>query len=171
MLSDRMLTALNAQINAETYSAYLYLSMAAHFEERGLPGMANWMQVQYQEEMAHALKIYRYVVERGGRVELDAVAKPPRDWKSTLAVFEATREHERHVTELINGLATLAVELKDHATHAMLEWFVSEQVEEEANVEAIVAKLRLAGEQGAGLFMVDQELGARTFVDPNAGAQ
>ncbi len=166
-----MQKALNEQINAEAYSAYLYLAMAAYFENRGLAGMANWMLVQYQEEQQHALKFYRYIVDRGGNVALDTIAKPTQNWDSTLAVFEAARDHERMVSQRINDLATLAVELKDHATHAMLEWFVGEQVEEEATVEAIVAKVQLVGEQGAGLFMIDRELGGRVAASaPNPSA-
>jgi ferritin len=166
VLNDRMQKALNGQINAELYSAYLYLAMAAHLEDKGLPGMANWMQIQYQEETAHAFKFYRYLVERGGRVALDAVDKPPFEWRSPLATFEGVLEHERHVTDLINKLADLAVELKDHATQGVLAWFIAEQVEEEATAETIINKLRLLGETGPGLFMMDQELGQRVYTPP-----
>jgi len=163
VLSDRMLKALNEQINAELYSAYLYLAMAADFEEKGLEGMAHWMEIQFQEEQGHALKIYRYVIDRGGRVTLDAIEKPQTTWDSPLAIFEAALAHERHVSELIGKLASLATEENDHATHNMLQWFISEQVEEEATADAIVGKLRMVGDQGQGLFMMDGELGQRTL--------
>ena len=169
MLNDRMQKALNDQINAEFYSAYLYLAMAAHFEGKGLQGLANWMDIQYQEETAHAMKFYRYVVDRGGRVVLESIAKPQFEWATPLAAFEAVLEHEQHVTGLINKLADLAVELKDHATRGMLDWFIAEQVEEEATAETIINKLTLLGETGPGLFMMDQELGQRVYTPPAAG--
>lgn len=170
MLNDRMQKALNDQINAEMYSAYLYLAMAAHLEVKGLPGMANWMQIQYQEETAHAFKFYRYVVERGGRVTLEKIDKPPFEWATPLAAFEGVIEHERHITDRINKLADLAVELRDHATQGVLDWFIAEQVEEEATAEAIINKLRLLGDTGPGLFMMDQELGQRVYTPPPTGA-
>lgn len=166
MLNDRMEKALNDQINAEFYSAYLYLAMAAHFEDQGLQGLANWMHIQYQEESTHAMKFYRYVVDRGGRVTLEAVGKPEATWASPLAAFEAVLAHERHVTGLINKLADLSTELKDYATRTMLDWFITEQVEEEATAETIINKLRLLGETGPGLFMLDQELGQRVYTPP-----
>jgi len=169
VLTDRMHQALNDQLQAEFESAYIYLAMAAYFEDKGLEGMANWMNVQFQEEQTHALKFYRYVIERGGRVELQALAKPPRDWDSPLAAFEAALEHERMISRRIGDLVTLAGEEKDHATHNMLQWFVAEQVEEEANVDAIVTQMRLVGESGHGLFMIDRELKGRTFVDETQG--
>ena len=169
MLNDRMQKALNDQINAEFYSAYLYLAMAAYLEAKGLQGMANWMQIQYQEETAHAFKFYRYVVDRGGRVTLEKIETPPFEWKTPLAAFEGVLEHEQHVTGLINHLADLAVELKDHATQGVLDWFIAEQVEEESTAEAIINKLRLLGDTGPGLFMMDQELGQRVYTPPAAG--
>jgi ferritin len=168
VLNDRMQKALNDQINAEMYSAYLYLAMAAHFEHKGLQGLANWMEIQYQEETAHAMKFYRYVIDRGGRAVLAAIAAPPNEWATPLAAFEGVLEHEHHVTGLINKLADLAVELKDHATRGMLDWFIAEQVEEEATAEAIINKLKLLGETGPGLFMLDQELASRVFTPPAA---
>jgi ferritin len=166
VLNDRIQKTLNDQVNAELYSAYLYLAMAAHLENKGLPGMANWMQIQYQEETAHAFKFYRYIIERGGRVALAKIDQPPAEWTTPLAAFEGVLEHERHVTDLINKLADLAVELKDHATQGVLAWFIAEQVEEESTAEAIINKLRLLGETGPGLFMMDQELGQRVFTPP-----
>ena len=165
MLNDTMNKALNDQLQAEFYSAYLYLSMAAYFEEQGLEGMANWMTVQFQEEQSHALKFYRYIVERGGRIELQTIEKPQRDWESPLAVFEASLDHERMVSSRINDLADMAVKTKDHPTHNMLQWFISEQVEEESTVDGIVTRMRLVGGEGHGLFMIDRELLTRTFVD------
>lgn len=165
MLTDRMQKALNEQIQAEFFSAYLYLSMAAYFEDLGLEGMANWMSIQFQEEQSHAMKFFRYIVERGSRVELAALEKPEQTWASPLAAFEAALAHERHISGRINELADLAGAEKDHATHNMLQWFIAEQVEEEASVDAIVNQLRLVGEQGPGLFMIDRELKTRTFVD------
>ncbi len=165
MLSEKMEKALNKQINAELYSAYLYLSMSSYFESIDLEGCANWMKAQTQEEMIHAMKIYDYVIERGGRVILDKIEAPKAEWDSALAVFEHAYEHEQLVTSLINDLMNLAIEEKDHATQIFLQWFVSEQVEEEASASAVVQKLKLAGD-GGGLFMVDRELGQRQLPVP-----
>jgi ferritin len=161
--------ALNDQLQAEFFSAYLYLSMAAYFEEKNLEGMANWMNVQFQEEQTHALKFYRYIVERGGRVELQALEKPKHEWASPLAAFEESLAHEKMISGRINDLAELAISEKDHATHNMLQWFIAEQVEEEAHVDAIVSQLRMVGDQGHGLFMIDRELRGRSFVDETQG--
>ena len=163
MLSKKMEKALNQQINAEMYSAYLYLSMASYFEGVDLEGCASWMKAQTQEEMIHAMKIYDFVIERGGRVILDAIKAPRQEWDSALAVFEHAYEHEQYVTSLINDLMNLAIEEGDHATQIFLQWFVTEQVEEEASANAVVQKLKLAGASkgGGGLFMVDRELGQR----------
>jgi len=166
MLSDSMETALNKQINAEMYSSYLYLSMSSYFESVDLTGMASWMRSQAQEEMFHAMKFYDYVNERGGRVLLAAIEKPRSEWSSALEVFENTLDHERTVTGLINGLVDLALEERDHATNIFLQWFVSEQVEEEATAGGIVNKLKLIGGDAAGLFALDQELGRRVFTPP-----
>jgi ferritin len=170
MLSKKMQDALNEQINAELYSAYLYLSMAAHFEAVNLKGFANWMRVQNQEETFHGMKFFDYVLSRQGRVELKAIAAPPTKWKSPLAVFEAVYEHEVKVTGLINKLATLAQRENDHATGVLLHWFINEQVEEEANADAIVQKLKLVGDNSGGLFLLDQELAQRVYTPPAAGA-
>ncbi|WP_456433920.1 ferritin [Thermosulfuriphilus sp.] len=166
MLSERMEEALNRQVNAELYSAYLYLSMAAYFESKNLEGFARWMKMQTQEELMHAMKFYNFINERGGRVKLAPIEGPPVDWASPLAAFEAALEHERYVTSLINDLVNLALEEKDHATNIFLQWFVSEQVEEEASVGAVVERLRLVGDSPQGLFMVDRELSQRTFTIP-----
>ena len=168
MLTERMEKALNEQINAEMYSSYLYLAMAAYFEDKSLPGCAAWMKAQAQEELFHSMKFFDYVNERGGRVELQAIETPPREWGSVLEVFEASLAHEQKVTSLINGLVDLALEVKDHATNNFLQWFVDEQVEEEDSVGAVVDKLKLMGEATGGLFMIDRELGQRTFTMPSA---
>jgi len=157
--------ALNDQLQAEFFSAYLYLSMSAYFEDQGLDGMANWMTIQFQEEQSHALKFYRYITERGGKVELQAIEKPKHEWEGPLNVFEEALDHERMISGRINDLADLAIQEKDHATHNMLQWFIAEQVEEEANVESIVGQLKMIGGQGHGVFMVDREMRGRTFVD------
>lgn len=161
MLNKEMEAALNDQVNKEFYSAYLYLAMAAWFEERNLAGFSHWMRLQFQEEQAHALKIFDYISERGGTPELGAIEAPPSDWENALAVFEYTLGHEQDVTGSINGLVDLAIKVSDHATNAHLQWFVNEQVEEEASVDAIVQQLRLIGESGQGLYMVDRELSQR----------
>jgi len=157
--------ALNDQLQAEFSSAYLYLSMSAYFEDQGLDGMANWMTIQFQEEQTHALKFYRYITERGGKVELQAIEKPKHEWDGVVDIFEETLAHEQMVTGLINNLADLAIQEKDHATHNMLQWFIAEQVEEEANVESILGQLRMIGGKGHGIFMIDREMRGRTFVD------
>lgn len=168
MIDDRMRNEINKQINAELYSAYLYLSMATYFEDKGLPGFANWMYVQNQEETFHAMKFLHYLVERGGRVELMAIEEPPREWASPLAVFEHVYQHEQHVTSLINNLVNVAEEIKDRATFNELQWFIAEQVEEESNAEAIVNKLKLTQDAPSALFMLDNELAARVFTPPAA---
>jgi ferritin len=166
MLSKKMEKALNDQINAETYSAYLYLSMSAYFQSINLKGFGNWMQVQAQEELSHAMKFYEFVHERGGRVTLTPIEAPPSEWDSPLDTFESVLEHEIKVTDLINGLTDLALEERDHATQIFLQWFVTEQVEEVDSASDVVQKIKLIGDASGGLFMLDQELGARTFTAP-----
>ena len=168
MLDERMQDALNRQINAELYSAYLYLSMSAQFAELGLAGGQSWMHVQFQEELFHAQKFFDYVVERGGRVLLGAIEQPTQEWPSPLAMFEGTLEHEQKVTGLINGLADLALELRDHATLQELQWFIGEQVEEEASADDMVKKLRLVQGAPGGLYEIDKELAARVYTPPLA---
>jgi len=166
MLNKEMVKALNKQINNELYSAYLYLSMSAHSTFIGMKGFANWFMVQYQEEMTHAMKIYDYVNDQGGQVKLMAVAEPPAEFGSPLDMFEKTLKHERFITKCINDLVDLAVKEKDHATNIFLQWFVTEQIEEEANDNDIISKLKLVGKEGNGLFMIDKELAARVFTPP-----
>jgi len=161
MIGKKMLDALNEQVNAEMYSGYLYLAMAAYFEDANLPGMAKWMTVQAQEELGHAMKIYRFIVERNGRASFKAIAAPPAKWDSPLAAFQAAYDHERKVTGLIDDLVNLAAAQKDHASGVFLQWFVNEQVEEEATALAIVAKLKMIGDKPHGLLMLDHELGKR----------
>jgi ferritin len=161
MLSEKMQAALNAQINAELFSSYLYLSMAAYFYEENFPGFANWMRIQEQEERIHAMKFYDYVVSRDGRVRLLPIEGPQVEWASPLAAFEDSYQHEQKVTGLIHKLVDLALSEGDHATHSFLKWFVDEQVEEEANVDAVVQDLRRAGDSAQILFMLDRELGGR----------
>ncbi len=166
MLTKKMEEALNKQVNAEFYSAYLYLAMAAYFESIDLAGCAKWMYAQTQEEMVHGMKIYDFINERGGRVKLDKIEAPQVEWESPLAVFEHAYSHEQYVTSLINDLMNLAIEEKDHATQIFLQWFVTEQVEEEASANEVVQKLKLAGTSSGGLFMVDRELGQRQMPIP-----
>ncbi len=172
MIGKKMQDVLNEQVNAEFYSAYLYLSMAAYFESTNLPGFAPWMRAQTQEELTHAMKLYDYVNERGGRVTLKAIAEPPTEWKSPLAAFEAAYQHEQKVTGLINELVNLAIGEKDHASNMFLQWFVNEQVEEENNADAIVQKIKLMADAPGGMYMLDNEMGQRVFTPPaNKGVQ
>jgi ferritin len=166
MISKKMEDALNEQVNAELYSAYLYLSMESYFKAQNLNGFANWMRVQTQEEVAHATKIYDFINERGGRVTLKAIEGPQTEWDSTLAVFKAAYEHEQKVTSLINDLVDLAIKEKDHATNSFLQWFVNEQVEEEASADEIVQQLKMMENAPGGMFMLDRELGQRVFTPP-----
>lgn len=168
MINKKLETAINNQINAEIYSAYLYLSMNAYFFSINLNGFANWMRIQALEELTHADKFYHYLVSRGGRVKLTAVDGPPSQWKSATAVFEEVLKHEQKVTSLIHSLVDLSLKEKDHATSSMLNWFVDEQVEEESNAESIIQQLKLMGESGNGLYMLDRELAQRVFVPPIA---
>lgn len=171
MIGKGMEDALNDQMTAEFYSAYLYLSMSAYFESIDMPGFANWMRVQYQEEVSHAEKIFDYVIERDGRAILKSFEAPPIEWKSALAAFEAAYQHEQKVTGLINDLMDLAVSEKDHAAQIFLQWFVNEQVEEEASVKTIIQQLKLLGDSRAGLFQIDRELGRRVFTPPAGTVQ
>ena len=170
MIDGRMQEALNRHANAEFYSSYLYLSMSAYFQSINLPGFAHWMRVQAREELAHAMKFYDYVVERGGRVSLQVVEAPTAQWDSPLAAFEDAYRHEQKVTGLINHLVDEAVQTRDHATNNFLQWFVSEQVEEEASADAIVQKLKLMGDAPGGLFMIDHELAQRVSGQPSTAA-
>lgn len=166
MLSKKMEKAFNEQINAELYSSYLYLSMASYFTTANLNGFANWMQIQVKEENAHAMMMYNYVHERGGKVTLKAIAQPESTWKNSIDVFDATFKHEQHVTSLIHKLLDIALQEKDHASANFLQWFVSEQVEEEASASEILEQLRIVDGKGHGLLLLDREMKARVFNDP-----
>jgi ferritin len=170
MVNQKIQDAFNEQINAEIYSSYLYLSMAAYFASINLEGFATWMRVQAQEELIHAMKFFDYLKERGGVVNLKAIDGPPTRWDSPLAAFQEAYRHEQKVTGLINNLVDISIQERDHASNAFLQWFVTEQVEEEASADAVVQNLKLAGDHGGGLFMIDRELGTRVFTYPTTAA-
>jgi ferritin len=161
MLPKKVLDEMNVQINKELYSAYLYLAMAAHFEGANLPGFAHWMKAQAAEEQAHAMKFFEYIYERGGAVTLDAIAKP--DFKPTgpKAAFDEVLKHEQYVTSRIHTIYAAAVDEKDYASQVFLQWFIKEQVEEEKNATQIVEMLKMAGEHGNALFIIDHHLADR----------
>ena len=163
MLKEEIQKAINDQINAEIYSSYLYLSMKSYFQSISLGGFATWMHSQIQEELMHSMKFYDFVAERGARVVLNTIEKPESEWESPLAAFEHILKHEQLVSSLINDLMELAIKEKDHATQIFLQWFVSEQVEEEASVGEVVDKLKLIQDNPSGLFLLDAELGKRVF--------
>jgi len=169
MISKKMQDAFNDQVAAEFFSAHLYLAMAAYLESIDLPGFANWMRVQYKEEVFHGMKMFEYVIERDGRALVKAFDAPQAEWKGSLSVFEAVYEHEQKVTSLIHNLVDVARAEKDHASEIFLQWFVNEQVEEEATAKAIVQQLKMIGDSRAALFQLDRELGQRVFTPP-AGA-
>ncbi|WP_255196385.1 ferritin [Halorarius litoreus] len=169
MLKEPLESALNDQINAELRAEYLYLSMAAYFEDEGLPGFASWMRAQADEEHSHAMRIYDYVLDRDGRVRLDGIDAPQTEWETPQAAFEDAYDHEVKVSGLIDDLVALAREENDNATENMLQWFVAEQVEEEATAQAIIDKLRHVGDDGPGLLMIDQELGERGEASGSGG--
>ncbi|GBD88760.1 ferritin [bacterium BMS3Abin03] len=161
MISKKIQDALNKQINAEFYSSYFYLSMSAYFESEDLQGFSQWFRVQANEEYAHAMKIFDYISQIGGEVKLMEIKGPKTDWGSFLEVFQDTFEHEQKVTKSINELLDLSITEKDHATVNFLQWFVSEQIEEEATAQQIVKKMEMIGDSKSGLFMLDRELGSR----------
>lgn len=162
MISKSMQEAINNQINKEMFSSYLYLSMAAYFEDKNLPGLAHWMRVQTTEENEHAMKFYDYLVGRGGRVSLGAIAAPKVEWSSSLEAFQQALEHEEMITASINKLYELAVKENDYATQFFLQWFISEQVEEEKNASDIVHQLKLIDAHGTAVLMLDKQLGKRS---------
>ena len=161
MLSDRIEDAINRQINSEMYSAHLYLSMSAYFEDLSLTGFAHWMRLQFEEETAHALKLFDYINDRDGRVVLRTVEQPPVEFESPHIVMKMALEHERQVTAMLNDLYTMAVSERDYPSHVLLEWFVAEQVEEEKAVRDIVDHMDIIGNDGTGLLILDQRLGSR----------
>lgn len=162
-----MQSALNAQINAEMWSAYLYLSMSMAAADKGLKGVANWFAIQFKEEQDHAHIFINYLLSRGGRVLLEPIAAVDTEWDSALAMFEQTLTHEQKVTSLINDLYNLAIEEKDHATRSMLTWFVDEQVEEEDSAREIIDQLRMIDCNKLGLYMIDKEMAARVYSTPS----
>ncbi len=168
MLNPKIQDALNQQLNAELSSSYLYLSMSAYFQSTSFVGMANWMRLQSQEEMGHALKIYDFINNRNGRVTLTQIEAPKIQWNGPLDAFEDTLAHEQKITGSINQLDDLAVTEKDHATVAFLEWFVTEQVEEEASVSTVIDQLKLVGDDGGALFMLDGQLAGRSAASSEA---
>ena len=171
MISQKMQDAINAQINREMYSAYLYLSMASWCESHDLPGFANWMVVQAKEELIHSQMMFKFVLDRDGRVLLQPIGGPKTEWDSSVAVFQEVLEHEQSVTRHIHELVDIATGEKDHATANFLQWFVSEQVEEEASARAVLQQVRLVGDAPGGLFLVDRELARRVFTVPAAAAE
>jgi len=163
MASKKMMDSLNNHLNEELYSSYLYLSMSAYFEAKNLKGFANWFKIQSQEEYGHGMKFYSFIQQVGGKVTLKAIKAPKITWKSFMEVFAETLAHEKHITGLINKLVGQAIQEKDYATNNFLQWFVNEQVEEEATVEEIINKLEMIGDAKSGLFMMDRELGSRAL--------
>lgn len=161
MLSDQVLTELNEQFNREMYSAYLYMAMSAYSKNTGLNGFANWFMVQYHEEMFHAMKIYEYIQQQGGKIELKAIQQPPAEFESPLDMFTKTLAHEQFITRSINNLMDVAIAEKDHATQIFLQWYVTEQVEEEDNDNEIINQLQMIKDHPHGLMMIDRELGGR----------
>ncbi|MFZ9023985.1 MAG: ferritin [Anaerohalosphaeraceae bacterium] len=168
MIAKKIEDAFNAQINAEIYSSYLYLAMSAALEKMNLPGFASWMRVQAQEEMTHAMKFYDHIIERDGTVALTAIDGPPMKCKDVKAVIAETLEHEQKVTGLINDLMDLSMTENDHAGRMFLQWFVTEQVEEEATAMEILGKLEIAGDSAGGLYLLDKEMAGRVFTPPAA---
>jgi ferritin len=163
MLSKKMEKALNEQINKEMYSAYLYMAMSADTTNKGLAGFANWFMVQYHEEMEHAMRIYNYINEQGGKVILDTIEQPPSSFNDPLDMFKKTLEHEQFITKSIHELVSLARKENDYATEIFLQWFVTEQIEEEANDNELIDKLEMVGNKGNGLYLIDRDLSQRTF--------
>jgi len=170
MISKKMVQTLNKQLNNELYSAYLYLSMSSFTTFIGLKGAANWFMVQYQEEMTHAMKFYDYLNSQGEHAQLAAIAAPPTEFGTLLSMFEQTLKHEQFITKCINDLMDQAVKEKDHATQIFLQWFVTEQIEEEGNDKDIIAQLKLVGDNTQGLMMVDRDLATRVFTPPATNA-
>jgi len=165
MINEKIQNVINEQINKEFYSAYLYLSMSAYCDSINLPGFANWLNVQYQEEVSHALKFYNYLKERGGKVLLKNIDSPKTEWTSPVEVFKDTLEHEQYVTNSINNIYELCIQEKDFASLSFLQWFINEQVEEEATASLILEQVKRVEKSNDGLFMLDKELSLRTFVD------
>jgi ferritin len=165
-MDEKMIDALNSQLNAELYSSYLYLSMGTYFESMDMSGFSNWMRVQAQEELSHAMKIHDFVIQRGDRVILTRIDSPPTEWESAVDAFEHVYAHEQKVTGLINQLVNLALSLGDHATNNFLQWFVAEQVEEEESSSGVLKKVKMTNDSLSALLMLDNELAQRIFTPP-----
>lgn len=165
-MNKKVSESINSQINKEFYSAYLYLSMSQYFESENMPGMANWMYQQFKEEQFHAQKLINYMNSRGTRVELEMLQKPKIFWNNCSEVFEDSKEHEESVTASINALTALAMQEQDFATVNFLQWYVNEQIEEEENITNILSQIKLIGDNGYGLLMLDKELSVRNFIEP-----
>ena len=170
-IGKKMTDAINEQIREELFSAYLYFAMAADFESKDWPGIASWMKVQAQEEMAHSLKFYNWIIERGGKAVFKAINKPQESWDSALDLFEAALEHEQHITSCIYNLVKVAREEGDIATEIFLQWYVTEQVEEEANASEIVEKIKKVKDSQNGMYMLDKELSARSATPSQSESQ
>ncbi len=166
MINDKIEAAINGQLNAEMYSANLYYAMAAYFETLSLKGFSRWLRIQALEELTHTQRFFEYVHDRGGRIIMKAVDAPPTEWSSPLEAFEQVLEHEIHVTGLINKLMDLALQVSDHATANFLQWFIAEQVEEEATADEAMQRLKLVDRTEGGLFLLDQEMAKRAFNMP-----
>ncbi len=162
MIKENIEKALNQQLNQELYAFYVYLSMSAYFESMNLNGFANWMRFQAEEEKNHGLKFYDYILQANGRIDLKQIDAPKKSWKSVQEVFEDTYNHEKKVTESIYDIVDLSISERDHATHNFLQWFVREQVEEEATALKILEKIKLIGDNQGALFILDREMGSRT---------
>jgi ferritin len=170
-INKKVEDVLNKQVNAEFWSAYLYLSMSAWCESKGFKGFASWMLVQFKEETSHALKIMNFVISRSGEIKLQPIKAVETSWTSFLNLFEETYKHECKVTEMINSCYEVATTEKDYATATMLQWFINEQTEEENNALEIADKLKLIGEKSGGIFYLDKKLGSRTFVDSTKNSE
>jgi len=166
MISKKLVKAINEQINKELFSEYLYISMQAWFADQSLDGMANWMSAQAQEEHFHAMKFFSYLIERGGKVQLMPIEGPAVDFENPLKAFSMALEHERFISKSINQLMDLAIKENDHATRSFLQWYVDEQVEEESSVDKIVNMLKMVGEHGHGIMMIDRDLSSRSYSPP-----
>lgn len=166
MISKKMEHELNEQVNKEFYSAYMYLAMSAYCNTIGLPGFSHWMRMQYEEESLHVTKMYDYILDQGGQIHLKTIEEPAKEFGTPIEIFEQTLEHEQFVTKSIHNIMNLAVEEKDYATQTFLQWYVTEQVEEESNVNDILSPLRMVGNDKGGLMMIDQKLNVRTAPTP-----
>jgi len=168
MITKNLQTAIVEQLNKEFHSAYLYLGMSAYCSQEGFNGASSWFLVQYQEEVAHGMKMFKYLEDQGAEISLPEIKGVKVKYKSLLDVFKKSLFHEQYMTKNLNNLSDIAMKEKDHATYNLLQWYVTEQVEEESTVNAIIDHITLVGDSGYGLFTIDKELSGRTFIDPTA---